>query len=755
MTTAPVRRFVWANEPARHLVATDLSGRSVAVLGGAPGAADAVGTALADRGAHRWRPGDGGIPDAVVDLTLAEPFRPRVPDAADAALLRTLSVLRTCYPDWSAETDARRVAYLAVTYLDGRSGYGDGPIHQPLGGIWAGLAKTLHREIPNVNARVVDVARPDSPDLPDVVAAELYGRGPAEIGYRDGLRTALVPRAAAVGAPAAPLGPDDVVLVCGGWRGIGFELAAALARRGCRVVVTGRTAPPTGTEEWAHLDDREFDGYRRDLLRRAAADGTVRAARRHVDRLRRRRALHANLASARAEGLPLRFAHCDTTDPRAVAELVDGIPDLTGVVHFAGVDRPARLPAKSDRDFLAGIATKVTGFLRVFDAVRDRELRFFCNSGSLTGRLGGMVGELDYAAGNEALARLGAWARRDSGIAVQTLCWPLWRSLSESSNVDAATKYMPAMDPDDGLRQWCAELAAPRHAEVAFVGPVSGGISVAQAGGLPPEPALPGFADVHPRAFHLGEPTEWQPGRRLESEIGFRTEDTPAAGDVLVRGEPALPVAVLLENALRAAEWLEPVRELRDLALDLGRLRLADGGIRLTRTISARPDGSVRIVFRTGDAVVAAMTGHPRGPGDPPPPLPDSAGTPTAARPSTVHWRGLVVPVAPWRVHPCGTRTAAPRPCPAADLWAAEPAPTSLLPVAALENVLRMAMSGRTAERVRIARIALGREPGRADLALGEPSGGTWWAVERSTRRVALVVRGLDEPDTEELAWPS
>ncbi|MCI2416137.1 SDR family NAD(P)-dependent oxidoreductase [Saccharopolyspora sp. K220] len=745
MITAPVQRFVWANTPAPGGPAPEVAGRRVAVLGDP---AQTVTSMLAERGAFPWQPGDSGIPDAVVDLTFTEPFDPDAPEAADSALRRTLSVLRTCYADWSAETDARRLAYLAVTYLDGRSGYGVGPIHQPLGGIWAGLAKTLHREIPNVNARVVDVGSPDLAELPDIVATELYAKGPAEIGYLDGVRHALTPRAQPLVAPSAPLDDADVVLVCGGWSGIGFELATTLARRGCRVVVTGRSRPPVGTEEWACLDDAEFDDFRRDLMRRAAAEGTVRDTRSRIDKLRRMRTLRANLSAS--EGLPLSFVHCDLTDPDAVADLIAGIPDLTGVVYFAGVDRPARLPAKSDRDFLAGISIKVTGFLRVFNAVRDHRLKFFCNAGSLTGRLGGMVGELDYAAGNEVLARLGLWARRSSGLDVQTLCWPLWRSLSVSSNVDAAVKYMPAMDPADGLARWCAELAAPHDGEVAFLGPVATGISVAQAGQFPTERALPGFAEVHPRVFHRGDPTEWQPGKRLVAEVRFRADDTPAAGDVLVDGDLALPISLLLDNALRSAEWLAPtpVRELLDVVVDLDGLRLSNGEIRLSRTTSVESDELVQIVFHAGaGAQIATMTGRYREPDDTAAPIPDSAGEPIEVESSTVRWRGVVVPLARWRKHPGGTRSASLTPCAAADLWAAEPAPASLLPISALENILRIALSGAPTDQLRVARISIGRAPERADLAIGEPSGQTWCVVETSTQQIALVVRMAERPD--------
>lgn len=780
MAADTVRRYVWEltpvappapNAPVGSAGSPPVAGRTVAVIGGSEGAAENVAAVLAERGARLWRLGDPGVPDAVVDLTLAAPFDPADTSAWEKPLLRTLAVLRHCYDDWAAEIDARRIGYLVVTYLGGHAGYGRPgvsrtPVHQPLGGIWAGLAKTVHREVPNANIRVVDVADPDSAELPRIVADELYQWGPCEIAYVDGRRHTLVPRPRAVAAPSTEPGPDAVVLVCGGGTGTGFALAAEFARRhGCEVVVTGRRPVPDGTEEWLHLDEPSFDAYRRELMRGAAADGTLKEARTRVGRMRQNRELNGNLHRAAAEGLRIRYAACDLSDADAVAAMVAELgPRLSGVVYNAGVDRPARLPAKSDPDFLAGVAVKVVGFLHVFAAVRDRDLAFFCNAGSLTGRLGGMVGELDYAAGNEALARLALWADRSSPFRVLSTCWPLWKDLSVSTNMDAALRYMAAMDPADGVGRWCDELVAPGPGEVTFLGPLGPALQPVQARHYLVEHMLPGFETAYPRIFHLGEPLAYRRPTLLRARMRIGTDTAPVLADFRVNGAPALPVGLLLDNALRSAEWTVPEHgpdltptELIDIGIEFAGLRSVAGTVVLEREIvGGESDGAwaAEVVYRRLDTAsrepFAWMTVRYA-------PLPPAPLVP-AAEPSEVafgggspadvsgpRWRGVVLPVARWSRHASGILTAPIPRCPPADLWSAEPAPEHRVPVAAVDNILRAAAAERPgARRVGIGRLAVYPGAAEADLAIGAPPGDVWYAARRGDAHAVLALHRIE-----------
>ncbi|MEK8142915.1 hypothetical protein NKH18_14405 [Streptomyces sp. M10(2022)] len=133
--------------PAAEADPARLTGMRVLLLGGDRDTAAAVERELTRRGAlvrrHTTAAGSrgGGAVDAVVDLTVGseapDPGQPG--EAWREPLLETVAVLREHYDDWAAETSARRLYYLAVTYLGG--GMGQHPqddLAQPLGGIWAG-----------------------------------------------------------------------------------------------------------------------------------------------------------------------------------------------------------------------------------------------------------------------------------------------------------------------------------------------------------------------------------------------------------------------------------------------------------------------------------------------------------------------------------------------------------------------------------------------------------------------------------------
>jgi NAD(P)-dependent dehydrogenase (short-subunit alcohol dehydrogenase family) len=184
-------------------------------------------------------------------------------------------------------------------------------------------------------------------------------------------------------------------------------------RYGVTVIVTGRERPADGSEPWMEMDDAEFKRYGQDQLRRATAERTPLAIRQELSRMQRRRELRACLAELARSGLPVQYRVCDVTDPAAVRQLCDEAGDaLRMVIHNAGVDRPVRLPQKSLDGFIDTARTKVMGFANLWSAVAGRSrLVQFCNMGSLTGRWGGMTGETDYAAANEALARLSLWAK--------------------------------------------------------------------------------------------------------------------------------------------------------------------------------------------------------------------------------------------------------------------------------------------------------------------------------------------------------
>jgi NAD(P)-dependent dehydrogenase (short-subunit alcohol dehydrogenase family) len=734
--------------------------------------------------------GGGPVPDTLVDLTLAERF------SADAgtgrwrtALLHTFDALRHCYEQWSRETSAQRLTYLAVTYHGGGMGYHpDDDIAQPLGGLWAGLAKTLHRELPNCRVRILDVALGERAGLPGLVGDELGRPGLSEIGHRDGQRWTLTPNAVRAGRPAVRLGPDDTVLISGGGRGIGMALARRLCTGfGPRVVVTGRGRLPAA-DTWDDHTPERLAERRAELWAGHRQGRGVADIRRDIGQAESTWELVGHLRSARDEGLRLEYRQCDFTDPGQVRALVAGLPDLTVVVHNAGVDRPTRLPNKSDDDVVAVVATKVDSFVHLVQALRDRPLKLLCTVGSLTGRLGGMVGQFDYAAANECLARLGLWAERRLPYPVMTLAWPTWARLGLISNFEASLRYMAALDLSEGLDHWQAELLAGSRGEITFVGPLGRALDPVQAAGYPVPPVLPGYAETYPKVFHLGEPEVFQPHERLCSIVTFDPGTSPVIGDFTVHGTPAVPLGMLLESAVRGAEWVTPadlpdhaLHAVEDLRVPWSVLRCPDGGpLRLRRDIrtrqstdgrwrldvtfhpvtpaSAAPVGAddtdsarLRLVFGAPGAAAAAQDAATPAPRPPAGRGADALGTTLLTAAPVLRWHGVVVPVVRWRPEGPHRIVAEAGPCTAPDLWVVPQPPACLVPVAAVENIVR-ALTERTPglsvthEPLTIRHLSFpaADAPDGARVRLeGDPVLGVWRARHTDTGRTVLRVRGL------------
>ncbi|HEX3621837.1 MAG TPA: SDR family oxidoreductase, partial [Acidimicrobiales bacterium] len=337
-------------------------------------------------------------------------------------------------------------------------------------GVW-GLARTMALEYPDAAVRAVDVDPSVEPErIARWLLAELGELGPSGesgqaspvVGYGMGGRSLLmaVPselagtppsdrRAIGRAVEALGLGPDSVVLLTGGGRGITAGCAVALAEAcGCRIELIGRSAVPEADERPSIASASDAAALRRALISETSQGrggiGAPASVEAEVCRILASRKVRATLAAVSATGSPVRYHSVDVTDTAQVHRLVEDIFEtwgrLDGVVHGAGVLEDRRIADKTPESFARVFSAKVDGARSLAAALGGRPpLRFLAMFGSIAGVFGN-PGQVDYAAANDALDTLArSWARASERIAAR----------SPAGAMASSADLLPAADEPD------------------------------------------------------------------------------------------------------------------------------------------------------------------------------------------------------------------------------------------------------------------------------------------------------------------
>lgn len=392
---------------------------------------------------------------------------------------RFFSVARAVYDDLG---EAKAFFYV-VTALGADFGLLGGDDGDPMGASRQGFVRALKQELPGVDAKAIDFAIGTSAaEVVDAVLGELDDANDrVDVAYRGGHRHVpqLSRRCFSEADPILrSFGKGDVVLFTGGGRGVTFVCARALANRGVRVVLCGRTRLPRGDEPWLSLGDEAFAAFRQEELTRRRKDQptlTPAAFQRDFSSIAAQRELHANLASARALGLDLHYVVCDVTQTDDVARMVRDLRvahgPLTGVVHGAMVETSRSVPSKTDDIVHATFATKAVALFNLWEATRSEPLRTFLCFGSGAGRFGNR-GQTDYAGANALMAHmLAALARRDARLLHNaTLDWTAWEGTGAAVSDPALAELVKAtgvssIRPEEGEYWFISELMLGRSGE--------------------------------------------------------------------------------------------------------------------------------------------------------------------------------------------------------------------------------------------------------------------------------------------------
>ncbi|CAM2069328.1 SDR family NAD(P)-dependent oxidoreductase [Sulfidibacter corallicola] len=310
----------------------------------------------------------------------------------------------------------------------------------PIAESLAGFYRTLFREKPEWEARVVGLDSATESDLQRVCAdMEALLALPADAERELRLGTdhrwsgrRLVPVEADTDSFA--WSAQEHYLVTGGGGGIGRILGRHLALEwGAAVTLLGRSAPrPEHRDELADIQAR---------------DGRIQY-------------LQADLRDT--------FATRDALDQARTA-----FGPIHAIHHTAGVIRDALILRKSSEEMAEVLDPKVTGTLVLDAATREDPLRAFVLYSAATSVLGNL-GQADYATANRFLDSFATW-RNGSGAPGRcvSIAWPLWRHggmqvPEEAWTAMSANAGLAPLDDAAGMAQVRQALSQPADTVVSL-----------------------------------------------------------------------------------------------------------------------------------------------------------------------------------------------------------------------------------------------------------------------------------------------
>jgi enediyne polyketide synthase len=383
------------------------------------------------------------------------------------------------------------------------------------GGGAASFARTFHLESPGITTCVVDVPE-NLPEVAGRVLAEVKAAvGYSEVYYDNSGRRRepvlrLLPMPNEIGEN--PLGPDDVLLVTGGGKGIAAECALSLARETkVRLALLGRSRPD---------DDAE---------------------------------LATNLQRIATAGIDFKYTATDVTDADgvwvAIREVEESLGPITAVLHGAGANEPQLLSSLDETAFLRTLAPKVQGARNVLAAVDPDRLRLFVSFGSLIARAG-MRGEADYAVANEWLANLTQrWQEKHPHCRCLAVEWSVWSGVGMGQRLGRMDALMQQgitpIPADEGIRILRRLLGQRAPA-----------VSVVVTGRYGEAPTLKVEQPELPLLRFLEQPRVYYPGVELIADVKLSTDSDPYLNDHVFQGERLFPAVMGLEAMAQVATAL-------------------------------------------------------------------------------------------------------------------------------------------------------------------------------------------------------
>lgn len=278
-----------------------------------------------------------------------------------------------------------------------------------------GLVKMLGAEYRRVVAKTVDVDSftLEHSGLPLLIQQEIAAKGEdSEVCYRKGSRyvpyLTEVDESRIVQRPFT-FAPEKAVVITGGTRGIGFEIAKHILNKGVRKLVLMGRQPLPPRERWTEAikDQRTDQGV--------------------ASRIRQ-------FISLEQQGVQLEIYTGSLLDEANLLDFLrkvrGNMGNIGGVIHCAGMvghENPAFVQ-KTEQEMRSVFEPKITGLQTLHRLLQDEPLDFFLLFSSVSGTIPLLgAGVSDYACANAFMDHFASYQKSQGHRYYKSIVWPNWK----------------------------------------------------------------------------------------------------------------------------------------------------------------------------------------------------------------------------------------------------------------------------------------------------------------------------------------